>query len=165
MKQPAVYIMANKRNGNLYTGVIGNHVAPEIERKVLDYSLEFLTQGQVRVSNELKRQGFQVSCGGVRSIWLRHKIQIASLRLKRLEKWSSENEGILTESQVQALESLPRKKRKPMERSRPHIRAFFSVRIPTMRVTSRALEKSISKLQSTPIPTLVLPRCIQKKRL
>ena len=59
---------------------IGNRVAPEIEQKVLDYSLEFPTQGQVRVSNELKRQGFQVSCGGVRSIWLRHKLQIASLR-------------------------------------------------------------------------------------
>ena len=52
---------------------VGNRVAPEIEKKVLAYSLEFPTQGQVRVSNELKRQGFQVSCGGVRSIWLRHK--------------------------------------------------------------------------------------------
>ena len=37
---------------------IANRVAPEIERKVLDYSLEFPTQGQVRVSNELKRQGY-----------------------------------------------------------------------------------------------------------
>ena len=64
------------------TGVM----SPEIEKKVLDYSLEFPTQGQVRVSNELKRQGFQVSCGGVRSIWLRHNLQISSLRLKRLEK-------------------------------------------------------------------------------
>ncbi len=44
---------------------VGNRVAPEIEKKVLAYSLEFPTQGQVRVSNELKRQGFQVSCGGV----------------------------------------------------------------------------------------------------
>ena len=99
---------------------IGNRVAPEIEQKVLDYSLEFPTQGQVRVSNELKRQGFQVSCGGVRSIWLRHKLQIASLRLKRLEKWSAENEGILTESQVQALESAKEEKEAHGEIETPH---------------------------------------------
>ena len=99
---------------------IGNRVVPEIEQKVLDYSLEFPTQGQVRVSNELKRQGFQVSCGGVRSIWLRHKLQIASLRLKRLEKWSAENEGILTESQVQALESAKEEKEAHGEIETPH---------------------------------------------
>ncbi|HIC36824.1 MAG TPA: IS481 family transposase [Candidatus Marinimicrobia bacterium] len=99
---------------------VGNRVAPEIEKKVLAYSLEFPTQGQVRVSNELKRQGFQVSCGGVRSIWLRHKLQIASLRLKRLEKWSAENEGILTESQVQALESAKEEKEAHGEIETPH---------------------------------------------
>jgi transposase InsO family protein len=89
---------------------IGNRVAPEIEQKVLDYSLDFPTQGQVRVSNELKRQGFAVSCGGVRSIWLRHNLQIASLRLKRLEKWAAENSEVLTESQVQALEEAKQEK-------------------------------------------------------
>ena len=99
---------------------VGNRGAPEIEKKVLAYSLEFPTQGQVRVSNELKRQGFQVSCGGVRSIWLRHKLQIASLRLKRLEKWSAENEGILTESQVQALESAKEEKEAHGEIETPH---------------------------------------------
>ena len=99
---------------------IGNRVAPEIEQKVLDYSLEFPTQGQVRVSNELKLQGFQVSCGGVRSIWLRHNLQIASLRLKRLEKWSAENGGILTESQVQALESAKEEKEAHGEVETPH---------------------------------------------
>ena len=82
-----------------------NRVAPEIEQKVLDHSLEFPTKGQRRVANELKKQGMQISDGGVRSIWLRHNLQISSLRLKRLEKWSAENEGILTESQDQALES------------------------------------------------------------
>ena len=87
---------------------------------MLAYSLEFPTQGQVRVSNELKRQGFQVSCGGVRSIWLRHKLQIASLRLQRLEKWSAENEGILTEPQVQALESAKEEKEAHGEIETPH---------------------------------------------
>lgn len=89
---------------------LANRVAPEIEQKVLDYSLEYPTQGQKRVANELKKQGIQVSDGGIRSIWLRHNLQIASLRLKRLEKWSAENEGVLTESQVQALEQAKEEK-------------------------------------------------------
>jgi len=68
---------------------IGNRVAAEIEQKVLDYSLEFPTHGQVRVSNELRKQGIQVSAGGIRSIWVRHGLQVKSLRLKRLEEWAA----------------------------------------------------------------------------
>ena len=97
-----------------------NRVAPEIEQKVLDYSLEFPTQGQKRVANELKKQGIQISDGGIRSIWLRHNLQIASLRLKRLEKWSAENEGVLTESQVQALEQAKEEKEAHGEIETPH---------------------------------------------
>ena len=33
---------------------VGNRVAPEVEKAVLDYSLEFPTHGQVRASNQLK---------------------------------------------------------------------------------------------------------------
>lgn len=84
---------------------IGNRVAPEIERRLLEYSLEYPTHGQVRTANELKRQGIQISAGGVRSVWLRHNLQTKPLRLKRLERWAAENMGILTESQVQALEA------------------------------------------------------------
>jgi len=84
---------------------IGNRVAPEIEQKLLEYSLEFPTHGQVRAANELKKQGIQISPGGVRSVWLRHNLQTKALRLKRLEKWAAENTGVLTESQVQALET------------------------------------------------------------
>jgi transposase-like protein len=51
---------------------IGNRVAPEIEQKILEYSLEYPTHGQVRTANELKRRGIQISAGGIRSIWLRH---------------------------------------------------------------------------------------------
>jgi molybdenum-dependent DNA-binding transcriptional regulator ModE len=35
---------------------LANRVAPEVEQKVLDYSLEFPTQAQKRVANELKKQ-------------------------------------------------------------------------------------------------------------
>lgn len=81
-----------------------NRAAPEIEKAVLDYSLEFPTHGQTRTSNELLRRGTQISPSGVRSIWLRSQLENKSLRLKRLEKHSAETGAILTESQVQALE-------------------------------------------------------------
>ena len=55
---------------------IGNRVAPEIEQKLLDYSLEFPTHGQARVANELRKQGIQISPGGVRSVWLRHNLEV-----------------------------------------------------------------------------------------
>ena len=81
-----------------------NRVSPEIEKILLDYSLKFPTHGQTRASNELLKRGTKISSSGVRSIWLRNNLETKDLRLKRLEKWASENRGILTESQVQALE-------------------------------------------------------------
>ena len=82
-----------------------NRFSQEVEKAVLDYSLEFPTAGQTRVANELNRKhGWRISAGGVRSLWLRHDLEVAPKRLKRLEKWSKETNGILTESQVQALE-------------------------------------------------------------
>jgi len=79
----------------------GNRLDESIEKMILEYALEYLTHGQVRVSNELLRErGITVSPGGVRAVWLRHQIQTKALRLKRLEKWSAENNKVLTESQV-----------------------------------------------------------------
>ena len=89
---------------------IGNRVSPEIEERVLSYSLENPTHGQTRTSNELKIEGVIVSPGGIRSIWLRHNLEKRSLRLKRLEKWAAEEGRVLTESQVQALEKAKEEK-------------------------------------------------------
>jgi transposase InsO family protein len=99
---------------------IGNRVAPEIEQKVLDYALQFPTHGQTRVANELKKNGIQISAGGIRSIWQRHDLTLKALRLKRLEKWAAENTEVLTESQVQALEAAKREKEAYGEVESPH---------------------------------------------
>ena len=83
---------------------VRNRVDSEIEEALLQYSLEYPTHGQVRVSNELRKKGLDISPGGIRSVWLRHGLEIKSKRLKRLENWAAENTPILTESQVEALE-------------------------------------------------------------
>ncbi len=99
---------------------IGNRVAPEIEQKVLDYSLEYPTHGQTRAANELKKLGIIISAGGIRSIWLRHNLHIKSLRLKRLEQWAAENTNILTEAQVAALEQAKEDRETHGEVESPH---------------------------------------------
>ncbi|MCG7537636.1 helix-turn-helix domain-containing protein, partial [Pseudoalteromonas sp. OOF1S-7] len=48
-----------------------NRVNEETEKAVCTYALEFPAHGQVRASNELRKQGVFVSASGVRSIWLR----------------------------------------------------------------------------------------------
>lgn len=87
-----------------------NRLSPEIEQKILDYSLEFPTHGQRRTSNELKAMGVNVSDGGVRGVWLRHNLVRKKKRLERLEKYAAESGKILSESQVAALETAKEEK-------------------------------------------------------
>lgn len=99
---------------------IGNRVLSEIEEALLEYSLQYPTQGQARVSNELKKKGINISAGGVRSVWMRHNLHIKKLRLKRLEKWAADTSHILTESQVQALENAKEEEQAYGEIESPH---------------------------------------------
>jgi hypothetical protein len=88
-----------------------NRVDPAIEEAVVAMATEYPAYGQVRVSNELKKQGLFVSAGGVRSIWLRHDLSNFKLRLKALEKQLADDQNmILTEAQVAALEKSKQEK-------------------------------------------------------
>ena len=88
-----------------------NRVDPAIEEAVVAMATEYPAYGQVRVSNELKKQGLFVSPGGVRSIWLRHELSNFKLRLKALEKQLADNQNmVLTEAQVVALEKSKQEK-------------------------------------------------------
>jgi transposase InsO family protein len=81
-----------------------NRVDEATEQAVLKFALDFPAYGQVRVSNELRKQGVFISASGVRSIWLRHNLESFKKRLVLLEEEVAKEGVILTESQVQALE-------------------------------------------------------------
>ncbi|MFC2092083.1 IS481 family transposase [Elusimicrobiota bacterium] len=89
---------------------LANRVSIEIENRLLAYSLEYPMHGQARVANELKKEGIILSPGGVRSIWLRNNLPTRKDRLRRLEKWAAEENNILTENQVKALEEAKEEK-------------------------------------------------------
>lgn len=81
-----------------------NRTDEATENAIVAYAVECPAHGQLRVSNELRKRGFFVSPSGVRCIWLRHNLASFKQRLIALEKKSAQENFILTEAQVAALE-------------------------------------------------------------
>lgn len=81
-----------------------NRVDEVVEQRIVSYAIDFPTHGQLRTSNELRKDGVFVSPSGVRSVWLRHNLANKRQRLLALEKRMAEEGIVLTEAQVAALE-------------------------------------------------------------
>jgi hypothetical protein len=89
--------------------ILKNRVDPTIEAAVVKMAFDFPAFGQARASNELRKQGIFISAGGIRSVWLRHDLEVFDKRLKSLEAHIAMDGLVLTEAQVIAME---RKKEK-----------------------------------------------------
>ena len=87
-----------------------NRVSEELEARVRSMAIDYPAYGQLRVSNELKKEGILISPGGVRSIWLRNNIETMNKRLVKLEEKMAKENMILTEAQLIALEKRKEKK-------------------------------------------------------
>jgi transposase InsO family protein len=87
-----------------------NRVDPTIEEGVCAMAIDQPAYGQLRVSNELKKRGIFVSPAGVRCIWQRHDLETFKKRLKALEAKMAQENLILTEAQLQALERVKEQK-------------------------------------------------------
>jgi transposase InsO family protein len=87
-----------------------NRVEEKVEKAVLAFAIDKPAHGQLRVSNELKKQGLFVSPGGVRCIWVRHDLQTFPKRLKALEAKAAQENFILTEEQLSAMERAKKEK-------------------------------------------------------
>ena len=90
-----------------------NRVCEEVEAAILAHSLDRPTHGALRVAQELSLQGVQVSSGGVRGVWSRHKLLTKQERLLRLEKSTCERQIELSPEQVRLLERFSPEFREP----------------------------------------------------
>jgi transposase len=84
--------------------LLANRVDSAIEEAVVQFAFKQPAYGQLRVANELKKQGLFISSGGVRSVWQRLDLEIFRKRLKALEARVAQQNLILTEAQLKALE-------------------------------------------------------------
>jgi transposase InsO family protein len=81
-----------------------------VEEAVVNMAYEHPAYGQTRVVNELRKRGILVSGGGVKSIWVRHGLEIFKKQLNLLEEKAAQDGIVYTEAQLVALGAAKRER-------------------------------------------------------
>ena len=77
---------------------------------MVNMAYEYPAYGQTRVANELRKRGILVSGGGVRSIWVWHRLETFKKRLNLLEEKAAQEWIVYTEAQLVTLEAAKRER-------------------------------------------------------
>lgn len=78
-----------------------NRVPIEVEEAVIRLAIEYPAYGQVRATNELRKEGIVLSPAGVRCVWMRNNVD---KRLRALEEKITKEGIVLTEKQLLVFE-------------------------------------------------------------
>lgn len=104
-------------------GVKGRHprrISEEMEKRIIDASLENPSYGAPRIAGLLKIQGQYVSKGTVYNFWCRMNLNTQVKRLLYLEKKYNESVYSLSEKQIKVLQSLR------MDSKGKHVEALYA---------------------------------------
>jgi len=74
------------------------------KKQLYRMAFDYPAYGQQRSCNEFRKKGVFISAGGIRSVWLRHNLELFEKRLHNLEEMMAKESMILTEAQLMALE-------------------------------------------------------------
>ena len=77
---------------------------PELEKQVIELSVEHPAWGKLRITDELALRGIQMAPATVRNIWVRNDLEKRYKRLLALEEKTAGKKVELTEEQIRLLE-------------------------------------------------------------